>query len=386
MSKEFFSINEFKQRWSKVRVAMENAPIDLLMVIAPANINYLIGTPAKGYQELQVLFFPRESGPLTIFTRRTEVEMMRDLSLADEVHSWGGGEPEDPIEALRKLIQEKGYLKNLRIGLEVPAYYLHAYEYRKIAEILGTSLALDATNLVGRIRLVKSPTEIGYARRAAELLDISLKAGVNTIKEGRTERDVSAAIHFAMISAGSDIPSSPMNFLTGPRTAYSHGEPSDRVMQRGDFMHIQYGAHFRRYCCTIGRQFCLGKPSSRMQQLFDVVRSASDACISEMKPGVVAKVPHLAAKKVIEDAGFGKHRIHMTGYALGAAFPPSWVEPLIVDGSSTDVLEPGMIVSVEPPILGCEDHLGARLIENVLITDSGAEVLSQYPRNLIVID
>ena len=121
MAKEFFSKEEFQERWKKVRDSMKKFEIELLMVIAPTNINYLIGTPAKGYQEFEVLFFSINADPSVMFTRRSEVEMMTDYSLADEVYGWGGQESEDQIDAIKKLMIEKNFL-NKRIGIEVPYY------------------------------------------------------------------------------------------------------------------------------------------------------------------------------------------------------------------------------------------------------------------------
>jgi len=384
MSKEFFSKEEFESRWKKVRYSMKAESIDLLMVISPTNINYLIGTPAKGYQEFEVLFFPIDSEPLIIFTRRSEVEMMRDHSLADEVFGWGGREPEDPIEILHKLMLEKKLL-NRRIGLEIPPYYLHPLEYKKITEILGETYILDATNLVGEIKLLKSDAELAYVREASKIADLSFKAGLNKIEVGVSERDVSAAIHFEMFSKGGDIPSSPMNFLTGNRSMYAHGEPSDRKLENGDFMHLQFGTHYRRYCCTIGRNICLGSPTSRMREIFNVTKSAGDACIAEMGPGVEVKKVHNTAKAIIESAGMDQYRLHMTGYALGLAFPPTWVEPLIVDGGSTRKFNPGMVIAIEPPIFSYDDKIGVRLIDNVIITDDGVEVLSKTSRELYIV-
>ena len=108
---------------------------------------------------------------------------------------------------------------------------------------------------------MKSAAEIEYVRRAAAILDVAMEACRDSIADGRTERTVSGDVHHTLLASGSDIPSSPMNFLTGPRTAFAHGEPTDRVLRAGDFMHIQFGAHYRRYCCTIGRQLCLGAPA-----------------------------------------------------------------------------------------------------------------------------
>jgi Xaa-Pro dipeptidase len=100
-----------------------------------------------------------------------------------------------------------------------------------------------------------------------------------------------------------------------------------------------------------------------------VARDAGDACIEAMRAGVSATVPHEAAKKVIAEAGMDQYRLHMTGYAVGAAFPPSWVEPLVMDSGCPYTLEAGMVIAVEPPLFGLEDGLGVRIIDNVLVTE-----------------
>lgn len=384
MSRTFFPIAEFESRHDKVRAAMDDLGIDLLLVLAPSHVNYLIGTPAKGYQELQVLFFPREPGPLTLLTRLCEVPLFQAESLADDIRGWGGREPEDPIAAVKRVMEEKGWLAR-RIGLEVPDYYLHPYHHQKLVAVLGGSLVADATDLIGTVKLVKSAAEIDCVRRAAAILDAAMETCRDSISEGRTERLVSADVHHTLMASGSDIPSSPMNFLTGPRTAYAHGEPTDRVLQAGDFMHIQFGAHYRRYCCTIGRQLCLGEPTGRMREVHRVAREAGDACMDAMRAGVPATVPHEAAKKVIADAGMDRYRLHMTGYAVGAAFPPSWVEPLVMDSGCPHTLQAGMVIAVEPPLFGLEEGLGVRIIDNVLVTETGCERLSKTTRDLIVV-
>ena len=383
MSKHDFELSEFEARHQRVREGMEQAAIDLLLVIAPIHINYLVGTPAKGWQEFEVLFFPLEPGPLTVLTRLAEVPMMLEESLADDVRGWGGREPEDPIAVVEAIMREKDYLGR-RVGLEVPLYYLHPYEHQKLLALLGDSLVSDATDLIGNLKLAKSAAEIEYVRRSAEILDLAMATCFETLEVGRTEREVSAEIHRTLLASGSDIPSSPMNFLSGPRTGYAHGEPSDRVLETGDFMHIQFGAHYRRYCTTIGRQLCLGEPTAPMHDLYQVAREAGDACMAEMRAGVPATVPHEAAKRVIEDAGLDEHRMHMTGYALGAAFPPSWIEPLLLETGSPYTLEAGMVIAVEPPLFGV-DGLGVRIVDNVLVTDDGVEVLSKTRRDLILV-
>ena len=384
MSKRDFAASEFEARQTRVREEMEATGIDLLIVIAPIHINYLIGTPAKGYQEFEALFFPLEPCPLAVMTRLAEVPMMQAESLAEDVRGWGGREPEDPIDVVRAIMEEKGYMDR-RVGLEVPLYYLHPYEHQQLVALLGDALVLDATDLIGTLKLTKSPAEIEYVRRAAQILDDAMETCTGAIAEGKTEREVSADVHRTLLAAGSDIPASPMNFLSGPRTAYAHGEPSDRVLRARDFMHIQFGAHYRRYCCTIGRQLCLGEPTAAMQRVYQAAREAGDACVAEMKAGVSAAVPHEAAKRIIVEAGLDEHRLHMTGYALGAAFPPSWIEPLLMESGSPYTLEAGMVIAVEPPLFGVDGELGVRIVDNVLVTETGTERLCRTTRDLIVL-
>ena len=384
MSKNDFEISEFEKRHSRVRLEMEKSDIELLLVFAPANINYLIGTPSKGYQEFQVLFFPLKPDKLTIITRLPDSPHLKAESLADEVIGWGGREPEDPIDVMKRVMRDRNF-SGLQTGVEVPYYYLHPYDYKKIIDLIGDSLVKDATDLIGSIRLTKSPAEIEYVKKAAHILDKSMETGLKSINAGKTERQVSADIHHTLLLSGSDIPSSPMNFLTGPRSAFAHAEPSDRVISNGDFMHIQFGAHWKRYCCTIGRQISLGKPTQRMLDIYQVARDAVDACIEVIKPDVPATVPHEAAKKIISKAGMDRYRLHMTGYAVGAAFPPSWVEPLVLESNCPYILQEGMVIAVEPPLFGFEDDLGVRVIENVLINKNGAQALCKTTRDLIIL-
>jgi Xaa-Pro dipeptidase len=155
-------------------------------------------------------------------------------------------------------------------------------------------------------------------------------------------------------------------------------------LRQGDFGNVEYGATYKRYTATIGRQFSMGPPTTRMRELYGVVRSAADACIAHIRAGVPAVVPHEAARRVIEEAGLDHGRVHTSGYGLALGFPPTWGEPLHMFGGSSYMLEAGMVLTVEPPVFLGAERLGARIIDNVLVTEDGGEVLSRYSRELIV--
>lgn len=384
MWKNAFTLDEFHCRQRRVRIAMEAVGIDLLLIFHPVNIQYLIGSQAKSYQEFQVLLFPLEEAPLTILTRLAEVAEISDLSLADDVRGWGGREPEDPLDAFARLVREKGYLDR-RIGMEVPEFYMHPYTYRRLCDLLGDAYVVDASSLIHDLKLAKSPAEIVYIREASAICDKGMQAAIGAVADGVSEYEVAAEVFHTLYRAGSDSPASPMNFASGERTCYGHGAPSDRRIHPGDTMHIEFGAARHRYCTTIGRQMNLGEPNARLREVYRVVREACDACIGEIRAGVSAVRPHQAAKRVIDDAGLNHARLHTTGYGIAPGYPPSWGEYIHLFADSDYTLEAGMVVSIEPPVFIHEERLGVRIIDDVLVTDTGAEILSRTSRDLVVV-
>lgn len=385
MSKHDFSPDEFAERQARVRRAIGEAGLDWLLVIHPVSLHWLVGTEAKSYQAFQCLPVSAKPGPLVMFTRESERYEFEDDTLVDEIRGWGGGEPEDPIEAFGRLADALG-LRHQRVGMEVPAYYLHPHHYERIKSMLGGALVAEPTNLVHDLKLVKSPREIELIREASRIADHAMDACMGAVVEGRTELEVTGAVYHALLTAGSGLPASTMNLVTGERCCFSHGAPTLRRIRRGDLGNVEFGAAYKRYTATIGRQFSLGAPSKRAQELYDIVRRAGDACMAEIRAGVPAIVPHEAAKRVIASAGLDRYRIHTTGYGIAPGMPPSWGEPLHMFGGSRYTLEAGMVVSVEPPIFIGEERIGVRIIDNVLVTANGAELLSRFTRDLVVID
>jgi Xaa-Pro aminopeptidase len=384
MSKHDFPADEFAARQARAREATGAAGLDWLIVIHPMSLHWLIGTEAKSYQAFQCLLLSARPGPLVMFTRASErCEFVED-SLADEVIGRGGPEPEDPMEAFRTLAARIGLL-SARVGLETPAYYLHPHQYIRLRDLLGSALVAEPGNLIAHLKQVKSPREIELIRTSARIADTAMEACIGAVAEGCSELEIAAAVYHSLLSQGSSLPSSAINLVTGERCGFAHGAPTLRELRRCDAGNVEFGAAWKRYTKTIGRQFNLGPPSPRMRDIYDVARAAFDAALAEIRDGVPAILPHEAAKRVIAQAGMDRYRLHTTGYSIGAGVPPSWGEPLNMFGGSTDVLRAGMVVSIEPPVFIAEERTGARIIDNVLVTETGAELLSTYTRDLIVV-
>ncbi len=221
----------------------------------------------------------------------------------------------------------------------------------------------EPTNLVHDLKMVKSPAELAYIREAARIADDAMAVFAKALRAGRSELSIAGEVYQALMAAGGGIAASPINLVSGERSGFSHGAPTQRLLEEGDFGSVEYGATWKRYTATIGRQFVLGRPSPRMLELYEVVRHAQDACIAAIRAGVPATVPHEAARRVIADAGLDEHRVHTTGYGLAPGFPPSWGEPVHMFDDSPYTLEAGMVLSVEPPVFIAGERLGARLID-----------------------
>lgn len=383
MSKHDFTREEFESRRARAREAIGAAGCDWLLVFHPVSIRWLTGSDAKSYQEFQCLLLSADSGPISILVREGERNELLDDALVDDVHTWGGGNPDDPIAALARLVQQLA-IQGTRVAMEVPAYYLHPHHYLRIRQLFGDAIT-ETPTLILDLTLVKSATELTYIREAARLADVGLSRFVAALQEGRTELELAGEVYHALLTSGSGLAASPINLVSGERSGFSHGAPTDRRLRRGDFGSIEFGATFRRYTSTIGRQFCLGEPTPRMLELYDVVRRASDAYIAEVRAGVPAVVPHEAAQRVIAAAGLEHARVHLSGYGLAAGSPPSWAEPIHMLDGSPYTLEAGMVVTVEPPVFVGAERLGARIIDNLVVTADRAELLSRCSRDLIVV-
>ncbi len=184
MSKHDFTAAEFADRRARVSKAIAAAGLDWLVAFHPVSIHWLTGSDAKAYQEFQCLFIPAGPGPLTIITRDGEVNEYRDETLVDEIVGWGGGIVEDPIAIFAKQAKRLGLLQG-RVGMEVPAYYLHPHHYVQLKGFLGSALVSEATNLVHDLKLVKSPAEWVYIRKAVKIADDAMEVFANELREER---------------------------------------------------------------------------------------------------------------------------------------------------------------------------------------------------------
>ena len=383
MARDDFAPEEYAARRGKLFAEMGARGLDHFLVFHPTCIHWLTGAEAKSYQSFQCLVADAPNARLVMLTRRAEINEFADDAEVDALHEWGGSGFPEPVAALLALAGELGFGHGARVGMEVPAYYLHPHHYRRLRD--GFSVPPEELpDLVHDLRLVRSPAEIAYLREAGRIADLSMRAVRKAIAPGRTERALAAALYRAILEAGGDPPTVPPNIVSGPRASYSHGAATARILEPGDSGNAEYCVPFRRYTVSIGRTFSVGRPGARLQRLHDVVLRAADAAIAVIRDGVPASKPDAAINRVLSEAGLATHRVHTNGYSVAPAFPPATGEVLQFSPASRHVLRAGMSLSISPNLFLKEERLGVRIVDNVLVTGTGVEFLTNDHRELIV--
>ncbi|MEE1556881.1 MAG: Xaa-Pro peptidase family protein, partial [Alphaproteobacteria bacterium] len=206
-----FEAAEFEQRISNARRILAERGLAAILIFAQESHYYLSGYDTTGYVFFQCLVLTADQQPLTLLTRRPDLEQARRTSIIEDIRIWYDREDASPTDELREILAEKG-LAGARMGVELDSYGLRAHDYERLKTTLNGWCELeDASSLVRGLRLIKSETELAYVRRAAELADASLLAMLETAGPGAFEGDIAAAGTGAILSGGGEpAPSGPV--------------------------------------------------------------------------------------------------------------------------------------------------------------------------------
>lgn len=237
---------------------------------------------------------------------------------------------------------------------------------------------VDASDCLAELRLVKDSDEIARMRKAAQIAETAIVSTLQSLRAGVTESAMANELIIQLLRAGSDpgLPFSPI-VAFGENTANPHALPSDRPLQPGDLVLFDWGAACGGYLSDITRTFSFGEVDPEMLRVGEIVLCANRAGREAVRPGVAAGTVDRAARAVIEDAGYGTAFIHRTGHGLGLE---AHEDPYIFDGNER-VMTAGMTFTVEPGIY-LTGQGGVRIEDDVVVTESGVEALTTFPRHV----
>ncbi len=363
-------------RLNKLQSALKANGLEAAALNPGATLTYLTGTQFHLMERPVVLLIPAEGRPALILP---ELEAPKISRFPYEVAAFPYGEnPAEWDETFRKASRALN-LDGKKIGVEPRQMRLMEFRYLKA----GAPAAEfpDASAALSLLRLKKDAHEIELMRRAVKIAQEALEAILPQIKVGMTEREAAAELVVQLFKRGSDpeLPFAPI-VSAGPNSANPHASPTDRKLQPGDLLVVDWGASYGGYISDLTRAFAIDDVDDECKKIHALTLQANAAGRAAGKPGVPCAEVDRAARDVIEQAGYGKYFTHRTGHGIGME---AHEEPYM-RGDNLQALEPGMVYTVEPGIY-LPGRNGVRIEDNVVVTEDGAEVLSDMPRELRVI-
>jgi Xaa-Pro dipeptidase len=370
---------EYRERLARLRRTLVERGLDALLLHAPEDINYLSGFNSCGYYSYQHMLVGADDSVHALLTRLVEIGIARATCIPLEKEYWS--DRDDYVAMTADMIAAKG-LSSARIGLQESALYLKLAEFRRLERLLPKVSFVDASDIVARLRLVKSQREIGSVRRAAAITDAALRAGLEATVEGARECDVAGAAYAAMFREGGEPPAYPGTFTSGPRTCFLHGMATERRLDKGDLIVMEPMGCYNRYNTNAIRTAVIGAPSAKAKDAYDLMVESVEACTAMVKPGILAEEIDRLSRKIT--GRYAGNRLHRTGYSLEIGYPPGFVGAVnLLEGDKTP-LEAGMVISIEPNTTFYDEGWGVQLGNCVLVTETGHETLHLTPLEMAV--
>ena len=373
-----FSVAEYKQRLAACRRHMAKKNLDVLVVTTPENIFYLSGYQTPGYYTSQCLIVPMTGEPVHI-SRGIEETNVWMLSWIERSESYM--DHTDPMELFAEILKKDGFAKG-RIGIEKIGWFFSIANFERLKPLLPQADFQDGSMIVEACRVVKSEAEIAYIREAARCAEAGMRAALRTIRPGVTEANVAAEVQKAMTDMASEYPGLPNFICSGVRASQTHATWTKRVLQDGDPMFMELSGCIRRYSAGLLRSATVGKSPEKRKKIWDVSSRALDNMIAAIRPGRPLGEVWEAWVKTLEAAGH-EGRFKRAGYSIGINFPPDWGEGYILcfKRGETRLLEPNMTFHIPSNVM-IFGYAHTANSETVRVTETGAEVLTNFPRKL----
>jgi Xaa-Pro dipeptidase len=373
-----FERGEFADRLARARAILARENLAAVLLFSQESLYYLTGFDTTGFVFFQCLVVTADDLPPILLTRRPDLEQARRTSTIEDIRLWYDAEGADPSRELQAILEER-HLQGVRVGIELRSFGLTADKYELVRRRLeGWCTLVDASNLVRTLRVVKSPAEIAYVRRAAELADDSLIAMLNEARPGAFEGVIAGAGSKVIFDGGGDPPPSGPVLGSGDRALLVRSATGFRHLDPVDQLTLEFAASYRHYCACLMRTVAIGKPNDHQRAMFDVTRDALQAMTEAASPGRPLGEIDDAHRRVYDQAGYGKFRMSACGYSLGASYRPTWMDvpPMLYSGNPMPAA-PGMVLFLHAILIDAERNLAMSAGHTITITATGREVLSR---------
>lgn len=358
----------------KIQSYLNSNNIDAAFITTPDNVFYFTGFRSNPHERLLGVIIFKEAQPFIICPKME----IPDAAAA----GWTGDiighlDTENAWDIVVQTIKNKvGAINTIAIEKS----HMTVERQEAIQERIPSIQISRIDEKLNELRVIKTEAELVNMRKAAALADYAIEVGCKELAEGKTELEILTAIELAVKDKGVSQMSFDTMVLSGPKTASPHGKPGDRKIQKGDFVLFDLGVVYNGYCSDITRTVAFGEPTAEKREVYETVRRAEEAAVHAVKPGIMAMELDKIARDVITEAGYGDYFTHRLGHGLGISvheFPS-------ITGVNDMKLEKGMVFTIEPGIYHPE-ITGVRIEDDVVVTEDGVEVLTKFPKELLVL-
>ena len=370
-----FPLEEYGERQAAARGALRTAGLDGILLFSQPSKYWLTGYDSFGFVLFECLLFGAD-GTLVLLTRPTDLPAARLTSCIEDVRLWRDGGERHPAEALAEAIAALGW-QGARLGVEYETWGLTGANAKALDAACDTLCQLeDASRLIARLRLVKSPAEIACVRRAAALADSALDAARALARPGAWEGEILAAAQSRVLAAGGDYPGNEFTIASGPMVFLPRYHSGRRRLDAVDRLVLQLGGVWRHYHAALMATLPIGEARPGDQRLFRAMREAQLAVRNALRPGRRLSEIYELYRQTAARHGLEQACLSACGYSLGAAFHPTWMDwPWLRPGEDT-AAAPGMVFYLHMVVTDPAADRIMALAETLLVTEAEAEPLT----------
>ena len=379
-----FSKHELLKRKTKVLQSMKEQNLNALLMFRQESMYWLTGYDTFGYVFFQTLVLDNK-GNLILLTRAPDLRQAQNTSNIEDIRIWVDKDGSNPADDLKNILDELS-LKGKKVGVEYEAYGLTGRNALRLNKSLENYCNIeDQSELITKIRVVKTPEEIIYVKKAAELADLALDQAWKHTKAGASEAKILAEMQKIVLEGGGDYPANEYIIGSGHNALLCRYQSEKRILSSTDQLSIEWAGTFKHYHSAMFRTIPIGKPDPKHIKMHEACLEALKNCEKKLIPGnIIGEVFDVHAK-TFDDHGYNKSRMNACGYSLGSTFSPNWMDwPMLYTGNPY-VITPGNVFFMHMILMDSDSGLAMNLGETYLVTENGNERLGKQKLDLVVL-
>ncbi len=379
-----FSKEEFISRKSKVLKSMKEQNIDALLMFRQESMYWLTGYDTFGYVFFQTLVLDQK-GNIILLTRAPDLRQAQNTSNIENIKIWVDKDRSNPTDDLKIILNELN-LKGKNLGIEYEAYGLTGSNALKLNKSLENYCTIeDKSDLITRLRVIKSEEEIVYVRKAAELADKALNEIWKHAKAGVSESKILAEMNKVIFEEGGDYPANEFIIGSGKNALLCRYQAEKQILKNPDQLTIEWAGTYKHYHSAMFRTIPIGKANPKHHEMYEACIEAIKKCEDRLKPGNKIGEVFDAHAKTFDNLGFKKSRMNACGYSLGATFSPNWMDWPMLYTNNPYTIEVGNVFFMHMILMDSDNNLAMNLGETYLVNKNGNERLGKQKLDLVIL-